>query len=695
MQDLKFGVSFGLIAAFVNYFLLLPVYGQLYFHFGQAVVLLCLIFCQFRSGFIALLFSLLSLSLISGHNLFAPILIFEFLTIYALRRHGFNLLTSSFIYWVVLGMPMVYVLLQHNTSFSEEYLGLASVKHFVNSMIYMLVLSVLLLLLPTKLTFKARGKSIPKLSTYIYFMLNISIILPTILVALVLTTRNVEQQESQIQENIKSASKQFSFVVNTYLNNHFNIVESISSSIDERSDQQTILNSTQKYFPGFISMIVTDEFGTVVGGAPENFYNKLKSLPKEKLSVKDRDYFRIPRMSGENYISDAFVGRGFGSDTIVAISSPIFHSGEFKGIVEGSLNLPKFGELEADIFTGSNATFFIVTDASDKIVFSSSQLALSTLEKFTPNSIENFYSQESKMLKLNDSEYLFDYAQNEFAWKVYVLSTTDEVINIFTRNVTILMSTILIICGVFLFITKRFANQLTQPLILLIKNFESGEKTDDVVYTTMEIKNLAERLSDAKNVMDSFNKQLEKQVNLKTTELSHLNKELLKLSNEDTLTGLFNRRSFDQQAERVVQVNSRNKQPMGIAVIDIDNFKQINDKYGHDIGDLCLIKTAELMREHFNRKSDVCARYGGDELVLLLSSGTHDTQLKQLNAFLAAINTQSISINSEMVTFTVSVGVAFVEDNFETNFVKLLKYADQKLYESKEQGRNRISEIVL
>lgn len=695
LQDAKVGIIYGLIAALVNYLFLLPIYGQLYFHFGQGLVVLCLVLHQWRSGIIALAISTLSLSLIAGHALFIPILTFELLSLYALRKRGFSILNSTIIYWFLLGMPMAYVILQYITEFSVEYTVLASAKQFVNSIIYMLSVGILLMLLPTKITFKARGASIPTLSSYIYFMLNISIILPAVLVALILTTRNAEQQEEQIQKNIQAISNQFSYLLNTYLSTHINIVEVLATNLPNTNNSLITLDNTISQFPGFLSMLITDKEGLVISGAPSQYYQKLLELPTEARRVNDREYFRVPQQSAKDYISNAFVGRGFGDDVIVAISSPVTQNGIFQGIVEGSLNLPKFGDFEIDKLGDSEDNYIIVTDANNQVVYSSSVLNLTLLDSYTPRAVENFYSDKSKMLLLNDRQYLFESTTNDFKWQVYVLTTPDKVIGIFTNNMLILVVTVLIIFGVFMFITKRFAAQITYPLTNLINSFEKGIPLNDTLFTTIEIKELSARLSASRDVMDSFNKQLEEQVDLKTIELSRLNDELLKLSHEDKLTSLCNRRSFDQQAERVIRVNARNRQAMAIAIIDIDNFKFINDNYGHDVGDKCLVETAKLMRENFNRASDICARYGGDELVLLLSAGSKDTQFAQLSAFLSSINSLNLESNDKSFTFSVSVGVAIVENNFDVNLTMLLKIADKQLYESKRLGKNRISSQIV
>ena len=163
------------------------------------------------------------------------------------------------------------------------------------------------------------------------------------------------------------------------------------------------------------------------------------------------------------------------------------------------------------------------------------------------------------------------------------------------------------------------------------------------------------------------------------------NKELLNLSAKDPLTGIYNRMKFDDEINRWISFSERYGNSCSLILFDIDDFKGINDKYGHLIGDSVIIKIAETINKSI-RDTDVFARWGGDEFVLLLPN-TDIQQAKEM----AERMRKSICNNSYEadIKITCSFGVA----NYEKNDTKqsLLRKADNLLLHAKENGKNRVS----
>jgi diguanylate cyclase (GGDEF)-like protein len=161
-------------------------------------------------------------------------------------------------------------------------------------------------------------------------------------------------------------------------------------------------------------------------------------------------------------------------------------------------------------------------------------------------------------------------------------------------------------------------------------------------------------------------------------------------AHRDALTGIHNRRMFDEHVTRVWQQASRESLPIGLLLIDLDHFKMFNDTHGHQGGDVCLAKVASLLPQVARRPLDLAARYGGEEFVVLLYDAQRvqvEEVCIQLHAALrhAAIPHQG-TINGE-VTF--SIGAACVEPRMGRNPEGLIQLADEALYAAKERGRNR------
>ena len=166
------------------------------------------------------------------------------------------------------------------------------------------------------------------------------------------------------------------------------------------------------------------------------------------------------------------------------------------------------------------------------------------------------------------------------------------------------------------------------------------------------------------------------------TARKQLERKLLEQATTDGLTGVFNRRHFLELAQYEVTRSVRLNQPLSIALIDIDYFKQINDTYGHHAGDAVLVNFARICQERV-RDVDLVARIGGDEFVILfpLASGIQSAEvLDRVHAGLAACQ------NSHSAT--ISVGIASMPCAVET-IEGLMELADQALYQAKQAGRNR------
>jgi diguanylate cyclase (GGDEF)-like protein len=158
----------------------------------------------------------------------------------------------------------------------------------------------------------------------------------------------------------------------------------------------------------------------------------------------------------------------------------------------------------------------------------------------------------------------------------------------------------------------------------------------------------------------------------------------------DPLTGIYNRRGFHQHATLELERFRRNQTPFSVLLIDIDNFKSINDGYGHDIGDKLLVEVAKSVTANI-RSIDIYARMGGDEFVLLLSESGRNSPFvaaKKIHRVL----TDSMEKKGWPVTFSMG---AVICNNAPGNTKELIKVADKAMYTAKKKGKNKIEYRVL
>lgn len=179
-------------------------------------------------------------------------------------------------------------------------------------------------------------------------------------------------------------------------------------------------------------------------------------------------------------------------------------------------------------------------------------------------------------------------------------------------------------------------------------------------------------------------------------ELQVKNRLLDQLAVTDSLTGLYNRRHFDQQMELEVKRACRDKLPLTLAMCDIDFFKPYNDTYGHQLGDAALKLVAKTLRNHCQRDTDIVARYGGEEFVMLLPGTETDAAGRLLEDIHHAVEQLGIDHRSSEIAahLTLSIGAVVLHDDTLDVAVSpeiFFKRADDALYESKRRGRNRVT----
>jgi len=160
------------------------------------------------------------------------------------------------------------------------------------------------------------------------------------------------------------------------------------------------------------------------------------------------------------------------------------------------------------------------------------------------------------------------------------------------------------------------------------------------------------------------------------------------LSVTDPLTGLYNRRHFEDNLEREFLRASRYKNNLSFAIIDVDFFKKVNDTYGHSAGDYILKEVAYLILQGF-RKTDMVFRYGGEEFAVIITETPVETAVIPLERLRKSIEEYPFNYDGQNIKVTISIGVSEINEKTQTVH-QLFEAADKALYKAKENGRNQI-----
>jgi diguanylate cyclase (GGDEF)-like protein len=191
-----------------------------------------------------------------------------------------------------------------------------------------------------------------------------------------------------------------------------------------------------------------------------------------------------------------------------------------------------------------------------------------------------------------------------------------------------------------------------------------------------------------------LNDSLEKLIDERTRELQtakdmleELNRQLDFTARVDALTGLYNRRHMEERLKEECEVFKRTGQDFSVMLVDIDDFKQINDVYGHDAGDSVLKTVSNMLRE-LVRDYDVVSRWGGEEFLLLFPNLAKSDATGRAETIKAAVQAYQYTYNENLLHITVTVGVASFGQYDTTDSV--IKRADNAMYQGKNMGKNKV-----
>jgi diguanylate cyclase (GGDEF)-like protein len=298
-----------------------------------------------------------------------------------------------------------------------------------------------------------------------------------------------------------------------------------------------------------------------------------------------------------------------------------------------------------------------------------------------------FNMMETKSFNFSQSNtYIYDdniivskplYLEDEYSGSLFIVSNKDE-IDKATKEILFVLSLVFIfIILITLLIASKLQKIFTGPISILttvMKDIEINHNYEQ---------NISQSRNDEFQILfDGFNKMI------KTIQEQDIRLKLW--ADTDPMTHLYNRRYIRKVSKFILDLAKRNEIDSSVLMLDIDNFKSINDTFGHDVGDEVIISLAAILQEE-SRNSDVLSRWGGEEFVILLPATNIDGALIIAEKIRKAIEEFVIKTGDvQELKFTVSIGISQVNKEKDISIENSINRADKALYKAKDSGKNRV-----
>lgn len=470
-------------------------------------------------------------------------------------------------------------------------------------------------------------------------------------------------------------------------------------------------------YPVALTVMATDAVGRVVGAVRGDGAIALEAGG----NVADRGYFTVPRDTGQGHVSGLLQGRGFGSDLLVAVSAPITDAeGRFDGIVQMSLDLAQLStRLQSSVLTPRTA---LVLDAEGRVIAASPALAMAPADEVRSSALvaAALAAPPGRSFSARDQSGALWHGAVRTSSAGWIVATflperyiLDQILSGAKVSAAVLALSLLVALLALRMAVRRLWQPVTDLTAAIRESVQRGEidprvraglgrellpiadaVDDALVRERSAIAESARALAsqrEAQQRLDSALRQREYEVERRTAALRQAVEAFKVRSVTDELTGLANYRGFRERLEELWSISRSDSVRLAVAAMDIDFFKNYNDRYGHPLGDDCLRRIGTLAREVLGGSARLIARTGGEEITALFLGELDGDILRRLGQLADALDARPIEhAGSPLGRVTLSIGLASTVAQAGSGPDRLVEQADRALYQAKRSGRNRI-----
>ncbi len=434
----------------------------------------------------------------------------------------------------------------------------------------------------------------------------------------------------------------------------------------------------------------------------------------ENFDPRLRPWYKTALNNNSMSFSSIYSHFVFKEPTLTA-SIPIYKNSELLGIFGVDFLMTWLNNILRNLPIGKNGQVFII-DENNNLVASttgediftikdgkSQNMKVEDSKNFLTKSVVLNYKEGIDEIEINKNKYLVakdTYLLNGIQWEIYTVILRDDFLGNMDLLILQAVLSILLLTFVFILMMLVITERIVKPILRLNERAKQLTLGAYEKLPSVKEKNEIYELTESFNIMGekltNLLNHLAQEVRKRTQELEQKNKILKKYSYLDELMEIPNRRRFDEFIVEAMDLSSRNHRPIGLIMIDIDNFKGFNDTYGHIAGDNCLKKVGHIVKSSVKRKTDLVARYGGEELIVVLRELNYSSAIQIAEEIRKNIEDMKIENNKAPSGYvTISMGLVFGQISSTQTPEELIELADELMYTAKKRGKNRLESMEL
>ncbi len=551
-------------------------------------------------------------------------------------------------------------------------------------------------------------------------LLLLAAVLPALIFGATQIWSQYREQRKQLGERLENSARVTGASIDEFLQAHLSGLAVLADVRADASPQwRSDLAVLQRRYPNLLTLLVTDRWGKILIVHPASRW-----VVGARGDVSDRDYFHVPQRTGQPHISNAFRGRGLGTDALVAVSAPLRRDGRFDGVLEASIRVDAFTRLRDAAFRRHGYEMLLV-DRLGQVIHSSKGLPFRFLQRVDgmpfatspapSRGVVGGVQRHHAVLKGGGTAFVAQ-SRLQTGWTLFLFMPESQLVGPL-RERALIMSVLLVLLVLGAVAASwqqiRLLTQGTGKLLKALREVALGRTTgdlhtqampDELQPLSLAISDLSSRLNAAyaelngalisqrdfsDSLRDVVNRR-EEEIAERTRELHVAMEELDRLNRTDPLTGCLNLRGLEDAVASLTAANAGVAPALALLALDIDLFKTFNDRYGHPAGDGAIKQVVGAARSALRGVGDQLARVGGEEFLVVLPGADRATALAVAERIRQRVYAVDIS-HADAPTGVLTVSLGFAIGEAGDAFGALRQRADEALYRAKREGRDRVA----